>query len=131
MSNFKSGACPITNVRMPNRTMAFRGFHLSYNASSGDYGSDTTAIVLADRVFFLLNGDHQKPLSEAAVKDGIQGCVDYFIANIDKANRLSEHYIVIGNAEDVFSLIPTTLDVIGKLNIERISQACNLPVCAC
>jgi hypothetical protein len=51
---------------------------------------------------------------------GIQGCIDYFIDNIDKVNDLSEHLMVIGKKNDLFELIPTAIYVIGQENIDRI-----------
>lgn len=127
MSGFIGGACPITNELSPNVTMNFERFHLSYNNRSGDYGCDTTAIVLDGRVFMLLNGEHKNALSNAAQENGIHGCVDYFIANIDKANRFSEHLTLIGIGNDQFALIPTAIEVIGEINIGRIAEACKAP----
>jgi hypothetical protein len=40
-------------------------WYISYNPSSADYGSVTTAIVLGQMEYFLvLNGDHRKALSD-------------------------------------------------------------------
>lgn len=120
---FKGGACPVTNVVTPNTTMRFDNFHLSYNASSADYGSDTTAIVVLDRVFFVLNGDHRKELSQASSENGIQGCVDYMIKNIDKTNFRSELQMVIGLQKDHFNLIQTAVEAMGQENVDRLKAA--------
>jgi hypothetical protein len=119
--NFKNEpACPITNVRAINQIFVLDNAHVSYNPSSANYGCKTTAIVLKGRVFFILNGDHRAELSVIIPDKGIQGCIDYFIDNIDKVNDHSEHLMVIGKKNDLFELIPTAVYVIGQKNIDRI-----------
>lgn len=115
-----ASTCPVTNVRSPNVTRIFGNFHISYCNRSSDYGCPTTAIVLGGRVFFILNGNHAEHLIIAASEEGIQGCVDYFINNIDQANGYSEHLMATGVASDPFDLFSTTLGIIGQDNINRI-----------
>ena len=120
---FKHFNEPVINTRSINCTVNKVGYHLSYNPSVADYGSHTTALVLLGRVFFVLNGNHKEYILEASEKDGLQGCIDYFIDNIKMANDLSEHYIIIGQNEDLFELTKTALQSIGQVNIDRIYKA--------
>ena len=118
----------LTGDLLPNETAMFKDFYLSYNNTDVSfYGSDTTAIVLKERVFFLLNGDHRQALLTKAKQDGLQGCVDYFIANIALVNKISEHGMVIGISPDRFDLLETALEVLGQDNINRIAYAVSGP----
>lgn len=117
------GRCPITRRLMPNITRNFNGFHVSYCRQSCDYGSDTTALVLDGRVFFILNGNHAVEMIEAAIRDGIQSCLDVFIERIDRANALSEHRMAAGLEEDPFGLRATTLRLVGQAGMERLITA--------
>lgn len=119
---FKHETIPVTNQRTVNSTSNFSGFHLSYNPSAADYGSDTTAIVLKNQLFLILNGNHKKSLSEVANSAGLQGCIDYFISNIAQANPIGEHIGAI-NGKDPFGLAKIRLDLLGQPNIDRIVQA--------
>lgn len=125
VSGFKNaGMIPIINTPAPNQVLMSMDYHISYNPRSDGYGCRTTAIVLKDRVFFVLDGDHRKELSDIVQSEELQGVIDYFIANIDKANRMSEHHFIVGEKEkDIFALTPTALAVIGQENIDRISAA--------
>lgn len=116
-------SCPVTNVRAPNVARSFGDFSISYNPRTSDYGSDTTAIVLHGRVFFVLNGNHAEQLCFAADSKGIQGCMDYFVENIAQANQRSEHWMATGLRKDPFALLATTLEVIGQCNVDRVAQA--------
>lgn len=121
---FKSaGRIPMTNECLPNVVAGFGAFHVSYNTHSSDYGCDTTALVLQQRVFFVLNGNHAAALHAAAESTGIQGCIDYFINHMDQANPSSEHLMATKLRSDIFGLHRTTLEVIGKTNIDRIASA--------
>jgi len=122
-----SQRCPVTNALQPNRVRNFEGFHISYNPHRADYGCDTTALVLQGRVFFVLNGDHAADLLDAAEQGGLQSCVDLFIARIERANAISEHRMAVGAAPDPFGLQPTTLDMIGQCNVDRIAAALPRP----
>ncbi|MFK4131955.1 hypothetical protein ACI2KR_06625 [Pseudomonas luteola] len=116
-------SCPVTNVRSPNVSRVFGDFSISYNPRSSGYGCPTTAIVLQERVFFVLNGNHAEPLCNAANNSGLQGAIDYFIENIAQANAFSEHPMAIGLSRDQFGLFETALEVVGQHNINRIAQA--------
>lgn len=85
-------------------------WHLSYNPSVQGYGCVTTALVLDNRLFFVLNGDHRKAWGEAADNGGINGAYDYFMACHQQINRTSEHRMALGLAHDEFSLMPTLKD---------------------
>ena len=114
--------CPVTNTLMPNVSRSFGNFHISYCRSSADYGCDTTAIVLDGRVFFILNGNHAGQLCIVADEEGIDGCVNYFVDNIDNANPYSEHLMAAKIKADPFDLHATALEVIGTHNIEKLQQ---------
>lgn len=113
----------MTHVVSPNMTASFAGFDISHNASIADYGSETTAIVLQKRVFFILNGNHCAELVEEANVNGIAGCVRYFAQHIDQANTRSEHRMAAGLSEDPFELQKTTQECIGDDGIVLIAQA--------
>lgn len=113
-AGFKAESCNVPGVNPTNATMTFDGFHLSYNPYSHDYGSETTAIVLGGRVFFVLNGNHGEQLALAAKSGGVRACVDYFLAHLPQANAMSEHMMAAGLVKNPFQLIATTLEVLGK-----------------
>lgn len=120
----KGSFCPVTRSPSPNMTRSFeQGFTISYNPSSAGYGTDTTAIVIRERVFFVLSGDHAAVLCAAADQGGISGCVDYFVEHIAQANRLSEHLMATGVNADPFGLMPTALEVLGQDAVQRIAAA--------
>ena len=124
--DMKGSFCPVTRAPSPNVTRSFaQGFTISYNPSSADYGTDTTAIVIKERVFFVLSGDHAAALCAAADQNGIAGCVDYFVEHIAQANRLSEHLMATGVNADPFGLMPTALEVLGQDAVQRIAAAAN------
>lgn len=114
---------PIINTRPLNRVVNFNGFHLSYDPSSRDYGSDTTGIVFKGRVFFVLNGDHSHGLHAAVEAAGVQGAIDYFIEHQADANKSSEHLMVCGQQNDLFELTPTVREIIGQDGIDRLIRA--------
>lgn len=80
------GGVPIST---PNTvTKQTREFHVSYNPSRRDYGTDTTAInIYSTSQFLILAGDHSAQLAGLSLDE----CVAYFYANIDKAVTQSEH----------------------------------------
>ncbi|UXH55943.1 hypothetical protein Q1Z72_01415 [Pseudomonas qingdaonensis] len=120
----KGSFCPVTRSPSPNMTRSFaQGFTISYNSRSAGYGTDTTAIVLQERVFFVLSGDHAAALCAVADQSGIAGCVDYFIEHIAQANSHSEHLMATGVNADPFGLMPTALEVIGQDGVQRIVAA--------
>ena len=120
----KSSSCPVTGTRSANVTRSVgTAVHISYNPSSAGYGCDTTAIVLRERVFFVLNGNHAEALCSAVEQHGVSGCVEYFVQNISQANGRSEHLMATGLAEDLFGLLPTTIEVLGQGAVARIASA--------
>lgn len=120
---FASVHCPVTHQVMPNMTRSFGDYAISYCGFLSHYGSDTTALVLQGRVFFVLNGYHAATLVAAAEEQGLQGCINLFIENIGQANRLSEHRMAACLIDDPFQLHGTTLAMIGQNNIDRIIAA--------
>lgn len=121
--DFKNHTIPVINSRTINRTCDFKDFHLSYNPSVADYGCDTTAIVFGGSLFFILNGDHQKALHEAANTGGKMGCFSYYVDNIHLANKISEHHPVTGNASDLFGLRNMAIEHLGAHAVERLANA--------
>ena len=119
----QSFVIPVINERPLNRVASFDGFHLSYNGSVGDYGSDTTAIVLGGRVFLVLNGDHTHMLHAAAKTNGVQGCIDHFAENLSQANPYSEHLMVTGHKPDIFGLASTFREMVGQAGLDRLVAA--------
>lgn len=118
-----SQRCPGINTLMPNQTRSFDGFHISYARSLPEYGCATTALVLAERVFFVLDGNHAEDMVAAALRAGLQGCIELFLERIHLANRLSEHRAAAGMTPDPFDLHVTTLHLIGQHNVDRIVAA--------
>lgn len=118
-----SQRCPGINTLMPNQTRCFDGFHISYARHLPEYGCPTTALVLGGRVFFVLNGNHAADMVDAAMRDGLQGCIDLFLERIHLANDLSEHPAAAGVAVDPFELHPTTLALLGHATVDRIVAA--------
>lgn len=120
---FTGQRCPVTNTVAPNMILAEDNYHISFtDSNSAVYGDNTTAIVLQNRVFLILTGDHTEGLASAKASNGLQGCIDYFIANIDQANPLSEHLMALGR-NDQFALYPTALEVLGQANLDRLAKA--------
>lgn len=122
MNNFKSGRCPITNEVAPNSTLSKKDYHISYNPSAAHYGTNTTAIILDDRVFLILSGDHRNGLSTEGSDIGT--CLDYFISNIHLANPFSEHLMAVGLKKDPFKLAPTALKSFGQEGVDKLKAAC-------
>lgn len=100
-------SCPVTNERLPNGVKGYDGFYISYCRYQAHYGSDTTALVLAGRVFFILNGDHSGDLIKAAEVSGLSGCMEAFLERAAQANPLSEHRMALGLSDDPFGLQET------------------------
>ena len=121
MNKFVHGTIPITNERTVNSTCSFdeKNYHVSYNPSSAGYGSDTTAVVFGDTLFFVLNGDHRKEMSNC---NTTQKGFDYFFSKISEANRISEHHNVVGNMKDVFGLRKLALKYLGADNVARLEK---------
>ena len=122
-AGFTGGSCPITGISAPNMVKTFTDFHLSYCAQTANYGSDTTALVIENNIFFVLNGDHTEAMNAASEAQGLQGCIDYFIEQIGSANAKSEHRMATGLQTDQFGLMKHALRVMGQANIDRLVQA--------
>lgn len=63
-------------------------FYVSYNPSSADYGTDTTALVIRETSqFLILAGNHAAQYKGLTFKEALA----YFYANVSKAVKQSEH----------------------------------------
>jgi hypothetical protein len=90
---------------IPNKTdevkTGSKHWYISYNNHDiGDYGSDTTALVLGQMEYFIvLNGDHRKQFQEViddhseCWKTGLKKCLDYVRKNKKKLNKMSDKLI--------------------------------------
>ena len=78
-------------IPMPNTTLDYDGFYISYNEKNkADYGDVTTAIVVGQmEQFFVLNGDHREAYKKLA-SSGLNACVGYFKDNEDLINKYSD-----------------------------------------
>lgn len=78
-------------VSAPNETMDGDGFHVSYNnRDEAIYGCDTTALVLGQmQRFYILDGDHRAAYAPL-IPQGWDSCMEYFLANIDRMNKISD-----------------------------------------
>jgi hypothetical protein len=121
---FSSNFCPMTRQVMPNMTRDFGDYHISYCRYQSHYNSDTTSLVLSGRVFLILNGYHVEAFVLAAERAGILGCFSVFIEMIAHANRLSEHLMAAGLANDPFKLHVTTRNLVGQSWIDELRIAC-------
>jgi hypothetical protein len=101
-----------------NTVLNRENYHFSYNPSSAGYGTQTSAIVLKERVFLILTGDHREQLEAT---QSLQQAFDYFVENIDKAHDYSEHTQLTGQRPDAFGLITTALETLGSANLERLN----------
>ena len=119
---FSAQKLPITNEIAPNTILVLDNFHLSYNRNSSGYGTDTTAIVLKNHVFFVLAGNHKRKLEEHA-RLGVQGCMEYFIQNINLALSKVEHEMALGLREDEYNLKSITLEVLGESCFQRVKES--------
>lgn len=121
--SFKSIFNPLIQAMSPNQVAKFTGYHISHNNYESHYGGETTAFVLKDSVFLILNGDHRQSLLDISKEKGLDGCLDYFNEHIEQANKLSEHKQLIGVVDDVFNLKKEALEVIGQAGIDKIKAA--------
>ena len=66
-------------------------FYISFNFGDSDcYGDVTTALVIGQmQRFYILNGDHREQYSKC---ESFKDCVEYFLSNSDKVNKLSNKY---------------------------------------
>lgn len=66
-------------------------FYISYNQSSSDYGTDTTAIYIKSTgQFLILAGNH----TEQYAGLDFEQVLEYFYNNVSKAVKQSEHGII-------------------------------------
>lgn len=121
---FRAYPVPIVNTMSPNVVaITDTTFHLSYKSSCSDYGSDTTAIVLRNNVFFILNGDHKEALLALAETEGLPACMQYFIEHIAQANPLSEHRMAVLLDADMFGLNKTVSELLNPEILAAIRNA--------
>lgn len=113
-SGFSSSVIPVINQVSPNISRSFDGFSVSYNRSSRDYGTDTTAMVVRGRVFMLLRGNHALELAGAAEQGGLIAAVTMFIMKIEMAITQSEHLEAFGLANDPFDLASTLREALPE-----------------
>jgi hypothetical protein len=119
---FTHGTIPIINQRTVNSVAGFKDFHLSYNPSSVDYGSDTTAFVVKQSLFLILNGDHKVAMHAAAETGGVMGALNYFIDNVARANfRGSHKEAVYGDPH--FGGDKIALEAFGEDGVARLKAA--------
>ncbi|MND11763.1 hypothetical protein D3C87_686460 [compost metagenome] len=125
MQSFSHHTIPVINTQSVNSTTPCRDKHyLSFSQRTSDYGCVTTAIVMAGRLFFVLNGDHRQALDAISLSRGLQGCFNYFLEHLGEASIHSEHRIVAGEKKDLFGLTNTALETLGQQNIDRLTLAC-------
>lgn len=117
---FKTATIPGMNRKSPNSTLSFKGFHISYNRSSRDYRTDTTAIVIKGNLFLILNSDHKTKLVDCAESNGLNGVINYFIEHLDQSNPKSEHNNIAGILRDDFNLKDYAFANIGKELTEKL-----------
>lgn len=74
-----------------NSLMKADNFYVSHNDHDiGIYGCETTALVFGQmQAFYVLDGDHRKAYS-VLIPAGFDACMDYFLANIEHANKHSD-----------------------------------------
>lgn len=113
------------NIPLPriNVVKGYGKYRISFNPSVADFGVETTAIVLAGAVFFILKGDHALELDAVAKENGLEGCIDYFIAHKDEIHENSEHAMACRLNDDLFELNPIALSVMGDELMWKLVQA--------
>ena len=78
-------------VSIRNSTWKGDGFHISYNSHDiALYGCDTTAIVVKNWNFYILNGDHTEQLIPL-IGEGLDACLKYFNQHPDQHNSMTVH----------------------------------------
>ena len=90
--------------KYPNEVASFGHYYLSKNNNSDTFGCPTTAVVIKDKIYLILNGyDHGDKLLEVAKDRGLIGCVEYFIANIKDASHLPDYLLLDGDPDAINS----------------------------
>ncbi|EIC4510208.1 hypothetical protein LAC50_002849 [Escherichia coli] len=106
MTDFNAQPSVVTRsgtVHAPNLIHKRYGWHLSYCGSSAAYGCKTTALVIDNRVFFVLKGDHRREWMAAMT---LWEALQYFVAHDDQVHPASEHLMALGLKDDPFRLMP-------------------------
>lgn len=102
-------------LQIPNKIVVdSKDFWVSYNNyDTALLGGVTTALVHTDRKIFehyyVLNGNHSEKYKKIVYNGGgINECLEYFFANIDKKNKYSEMPPGIShrNEEHTITLLP-------------------------
>jgi hypothetical protein len=120
---FKSQSLPITNEMAPNTVSGYSGFHLSFNNRTAHYGCETTAFVLKNSVFLLLNGDHREQMDECAAAGGLQACFDYYVDNIHLANGMGDLQTVVKGCKSLGYVQDTAREALGEENLRKLQAA--------
>lgn len=91
-------------LHTPNKiSKDVKDYYISYNPSSRDYGSDTTALVINETSqYLILNGDHRKEYNNCS---SFKKSLKYFYDNIEKANPKSEHGRLFKKIEGGFAYV--------------------------
>lgn len=87
-------------------------WHLSYDSRISWYGCATTALVLDNRVFFILRGDHREAWGKAADAGDLDGALGYFMVHEAQVHAKSEHRMALGLEKDEFALMPTLAELV-------------------
>jgi len=97
-----------------NKVIRYSTFCISYLFATPEYGNHaTTALVLNDNVFLILNGDHRNNYS--ANSGTLEQALKYFLSHLDQANDLSEHLQAVGLVpNDPFDISTLCKDVLGS-----------------
>ena len=67
-----------------------KGFYISYNWSTRDYGCVTTALVVGQmEKFYILKGDHRAAY-DALIPQGFDKCFEYYKSNIASSHSYSD-----------------------------------------
>jgi hypothetical protein len=79
-------------LRTPNRlSFVGTGFHISYNNRDvALYGDVTTALVVNESAFYVLNGNHTKQYA-AITEQGVEACLQYFREHKEDWNKYTDH----------------------------------------
>lgn len=125
---FKRSSIPSFDVLSPNEVLKHSGFHISYLENSLDYGCPTTALVLNNTVFLILNGDHRQAYKDISNIEGceLQQSFDYFIAHIVDAHKMGDLTAIILN-DNRSNVANHALEYLGGDNIEKLKQAVVAP----
>jgi len=122
-AGFSTELCPVSRTVTPNSIRSYDGFHISYCCDETNYGCHTTALVVRDYVFLVLNGCHVNEFAQAAAEGGLEGCVALFTDLIAHANPYSEHLSAVGLAADRFGLAAAFQVAVSPATVTRLRAA--------